>query len=139
MQTSPQQIIFFISSVSIMNGYIQGRMKIQFEISSFHLTYYEIDNSNDANFILEEIKTDKEIKYTNIYRETKLLLTANQVNTGLAYFRSVPENIFNEDAGFNEVIRLIDGKKSINENEIFISKKTSEKLRVKVEIGRAHV
>lgn len=125
-------VIFFICSVSIMNGYIQGRMKIQFEAVSFHLLYTNIANFENANYILETIKTQSDVKYTGIFRESKVLLSANGINTGLFYFRSVNENIFNEDLGLNEIIRLVDGKKTIFDNEILISKKTKEKLRAKV-------
>ena len=46
-------VIFFISSLSIMNGYILGRMKIQFEVVSFHIIYTNIATIDNVNYILE--------------------------------------------------------------------------------------
>jgi len=125
-------VIFFISSLSIMNGYILGRMKIQFEVVSFHIIYTNIATIDNVNYILENIKNNKDVRFSSIFRESKVLLSANQINTGLFYFRTVEENVFEEDTGLSEVVRLIEGKKSIHNNEILISKKTKEKLRVNV-------
>ncbi len=125
-------VIFFISSVSIMNGYIQGRMKIQFEAVSFHVLYSDISTKENALYILENVNMDKEVKYSGIFRESKVLLSANQINTGLAYFRSIEDVSLEEDQGLNEVIKLVEGRKSISDNEILISKKTKDKLHVKV-------
>lgn len=125
-------IIFFISAVSVMNGYIHGRMKIQFELVSFHLLYTEISNIENALYILESIKKDKDIRHTGIFREAKVLLSANQINTGLVYFRSIEESVFQKDNGLNQILKIIEGEKSISNNEILISKKTKDKLKVKV-------
>lgn len=125
-------IVFFISAVSIMNGFIYGFMKIAFEVKSFHIDFqadYTFENAYNA---LRRLRENKEIKYAGLYREAKVLLNANGKSCGVYYFRSVPDDIFEKDQGFNQSIRLVDGEKSLNLNEIFISKKISEKLRVKV-------
>ena len=125
-------VIFFISSISIMNGFIYGFMKIAFEVKSFHIDFradYSYENALNA---VRRLRENNEIKYAGLYREAKVLLNANGKTSGVYYFRSVPEKIFEKDQGFNQSIRLLDGKKSIKLNEIFISKKISEKLRVKV-------
>jgi lipoprotein-releasing system permease protein len=124
-------IVFFISAVSIMNGYIYGMMKLAFEVKSFHVDYPVGYSSDSAETELSKILKDDRVLCAGIYRETKTLLSANGKNTGLLFFRSVPENIFGYDRGFDEVIRLTDGKKSLSPGEIMISDKTAKKIRVK--------
>lgn len=123
-------IIFFIAAVSIMNGYIQGRMQIQFEVTSFHLAYFDINEKRDADFIVEKLIGDKDVKSVFIYRETKALLSANGINSGLAYFRAIPRDIFSYDEGFANYLRIENGNTEICDNEIVLSKKTANKLKV---------
>ncbi len=126
-------IIFFISAVSIMNGFIYGFMKIAFEVKSFHIDFRPSEYSyEDAIYARSVIEQNENIKYADLYREAKVLLNANGQKSGVGYFRAVPEDVFEKDQGLNQGIRLLEGKKSLELNEIFISKKTSEKLRVKV-------
>lgn len=125
-------IIFFISSVSIMNGYIYGIMKIAFEVKTFHVDYPIFYSYEDSKYILDELLESDEIAYADIYREIKCLLSAKGKSTGQIYFRSVPEDVFEKDHGLDQCIKLLKGKKSLKLNEIFISKKTAEKLGLKV-------
>lgn len=123
-------IIFFISAVSIMNGYIYGMMKLTFEIKSFHIDYPLSPSSSEAKRTLNVIRQDERVLYADSYREAKILISANGKNTGLVFFREVNENIFKNDKGFNKTLKLISGKKSLGLNEIMISEKTSRKLKV---------
>ena len=80
-------IVFFISAVSIMNGFIYGFMKIAFEVKSFHIDFranYPFEHSINA---LRRIRENKEIKYADLYREAKVLLNANGKSSGVYYFR----------------------------------------------------
>lgn len=124
-------IIFFISAVSIMNGFIYNFMKIAFEIKSFHIDFPAFFPYEDSIYALKKIIQNKEVKYADLYREAKVLLNANGKTGGIYYFRSVPENIFIKDQGFDQSIRLLSGEKKLKLNEIFISQKISEKLRLK--------
>lgn len=124
-------IVFFISAVSIMNGYIYGVMKIAYEVKSFNIDYpINGSYSNTMNELLR-IRKDKEVQYADLYREAKVLLSANGKNTGILYFRSIPEEIFKNDNGFERCIKLNAGNKSLGKNEILISEKSAEKLKVK--------
>jgi lipoprotein-releasing system permease protein len=123
-------IIFFISSVSIMNGYIYGIMKLSFEVKTFHIDYPIYRSYERSMMLLSKIRVNKEIKYAGLYREIKALLTANSRNSGLFYFRSVPEDMFDKDKGFDECIKLVRGRKSLGLNEIMLSRRTCEKLKV---------
>lgn len=123
-------IIFHISAVSIMNGYIIGIMKIAYEVKSFHIDYPAYYSYEDSKNILEFVKENKEVYYANLYRETKALLSANGKNTGIVYFRSVPKDIFEKDKGLNSSINILGGKKSLEKNEIMISQKTAQKLKL---------
>ena len=125
-------IIFFISAVSIMNGYIYGIMKIAFEVKSFHIDYPCFYSYEDSNIVLEQFKKNKEINYANIYREAKVLLSANGKNTGLVYFRAMPEDVFRKDQELNQCIKLLKGKKDLILNKILISEKTAKKLKINV-------
>jgi|GEM_PF-1273406 len=129
-------IIFFISALSIMNGYIYNLMKIKFEVDSFHLDYLAFINLEDSKYLLERIKNNKlindEILVAGLYREAKVLLTANGKTRGIARFRSFPEDIFDKDKEFNKCIKLLDGKKKLDNNEIMISRKTADDLGVKI-------
>lgn len=125
-------IIFFIFSISIMNGYIYGLMKIAFEVKSFHVTFPAYYSFKDSNYVKNIVDEDDRVSYASLYRETKVLLSANAKTTGIAFFRIMPEDVFLKDHGFNNCIRLIDGKKSLEQNEIMISKKSAEKLRLKI-------
>lgn len=125
-------IIFYISSVSIMNGYIYGIMKLAIEVKSSHIDLEASYSYEESKDMVNNLSKFDDISYIDLYRETKVLLSANSKNTGILYFRSIPEHAFTRDINFNQCIKLIDGKKSILKNEILISKKTSEKLKVKV-------
>ncbi|MBN2545042.1 MAG: ABC transporter permease [Spirochaetes bacterium] len=124
-------MIFFISASSIMNGYLYGLMKIAFEVKTFHAIFPAYYSLNDSRYAVDIVKKDKRVLYANLYRETKALLSANGKTTGLAFFRTMPENIFEEDRGFDSCIKMLEGVKSLNINEIMISRKTAEKLRLK--------
>lgn len=125
-------IIFFISAVSIMNGYIYGLMKLIFDVKSYHITYTISKDYGETKEIYDYLATDKRIKEIGLYREENALLSANGKNTGLVYFRSMNENIFNKDKDLNRIIKLVSGKKSLEKNYIMISKTTADKLNVKV-------
>lgn len=125
-------IIFFISAVSIMNGYIYGIMKIAFEIKTFHIDYPVYSSYNDSKYILDQVQKNKDVAYADLYKEAKVLLNANSKTSGLIFFRSVPEDIFEKDKGFRECIKILEGTNSLGKNEILLSKKISEKLRIKL-------
>ena len=145
-------IIFYICAVSIMNGYIYGVMQLSFEVKSFHVQY---DGSRQENVPLtgsiekrrealkgkgytemEELRLhfaeDKEVKYSALYRETNAVLQYSGKSTAVAFLRELPENIFQEDDGFDKGIRLLNGSKTLAFGEIMISSKTAQKLRVDV-------
>lgn len=124
-------IIFFICSVGVMNGYTYGLLKIAFEVKTFHINLPAYYSLNDSIYIKNLLSQDKRVKYIGIYRETKALLSAKGKTTGIAFLRILPEEIFSKDEGFNKCIKLLAGKKSIEKNEIMISKKTAEKLKIK--------
>ena len=47
-------VIFFISAISIMNGYILGIMKIYYEVKTFHIDYpvgYSYKRANLSRFL----------------------------------------------------------------------------------------
>ena len=125
-------VIFYICAVSVMNGYIQGRMQLQFELTSFHLNYYDIDRESVAMDICEQLDKNFDVAVNYYFRETKVLLSANRINTGLTYFRSVPANVFLTDKGLNKYVRLIDGDKDLSAGNILISGKTAAKMKLKV-------
>jgi lipoprotein-releasing system permease protein len=128
-------IIFFIISVSIMNGYIYGIMKLAIEVKTSHIDIQTYNNFEDSLSIadrLSALSTIKDIEYAGLYRETKVLLSANSKNTGIFYFKCINEDSFSKDKNLSQCIKLLEGRKSILKNEIMISKKTSEKLKVKV-------
>ncbi len=124
-------MVFFIAASSIMNGYTYGLLKIAFEVKTFHVIFPAYYSLNDSGYAVDLIKKDKMVLYSDLYRETKVLLSANGKTTGLAFFRTLPENIFNEDKGFDSCIKLIEGSKSLDANEVMISAKTAEKLKLK--------
>jgi ABC-type lipoprotein release transport system permease subunit len=128
-------IIFFIAGVSIMNGYIYNFLRIQLEIDSFHIEIPAYTSFAESNELLENIKSNKKlnkmIKFIDLYRENKVLLTANSRTTGIVKFRTLPDNIFFLDHGFADSLLILDGEKNISFNEILISKKTADKLAVK--------
>lgn len=124
-------MVFFIAASSIMNGYTYGLLKIAFEVKTFHVIFPAYYSLNDSMYAVDLIKKDKRVLYSDLYRETKVLLSANGKTTGLAFFRTLPENIFNEDKGFDSCIKLVEGSKSLDANEVMISAKTAEKLKLK--------
>ncbi|OHD15296.1 MAG: hypothetical protein A2086_00855 [Spirochaetes bacterium GWD1_27_9] len=125
-------IIFFISAVSIMNGYIYGLMKISFEIKSFHVDFQADQSIDYAKRTVTRFMKDDRVLFASIYRESRTLLSANGKTTGVVYFRELPEDIFIKDTGLDKTLKLVDGQKSIALNEIMLSQKTAQKLRCKV-------
>ena len=124
-------IIFYVSSVSIMNGYIKGIMKIAFEIKSFHITFESSYNYDSALKTQNNLQKDKRVLLTSIYRESKALLSANGKNSGVLYFREVDSEIFVKDKGFDKTIKVISGDKDLSLNKIMVSQKTANKLKLK--------
>lgn len=123
-------IIFYIASVSIMNGYIYGIMKLSFEVKSFHITYKDIKSGSEAESYRQLFNEDRRTVYTSLYRETSALLSAGNKNTVIGFFREVDSGIFEHDKGFSECFTIISGKKSLKMNEIMISEKTASKLSI---------
>ncbi len=125
-------IIFFIVSMSIMNGYIYRLLEISLEMKSYHvisLFYHSEDKARKDEIYLAE---DSRTKLSGVYREGKVLASANGKTTGLAFLRAYDENIFNEDANFNKILKIIKGNRDITGNSIMISEKTADKLKVSV-------
>ncbi|HPO49714.1 MAG TPA: FtsX-like permease family protein [Spirochaetota bacterium] len=125
-------IIFYISAVSIMNGYIYGIMKISFEIKSFHIDMNASYNYDSSVAMKNAFLKDKRVLFASVYRESKVLLSANGKNTGILYFRENDENIFKEDIGLDKSLTLVEGEKNLSENNILISSKTAKKLKVRL-------
>ncbi len=77
-------IIFFVVSMSIMNGYIYRLLEISLEMRSYHiisLFYHSEDKARrDEAYLLEDNRT----KLSGVFREGKVLLSANGKTTGLA-------------------------------------------------------
>ncbi len=130
-------IIFFIASVSIMNGYIYNIMRIQLEIDSYHVEIPAYTSFGDSAQLLEKIMNNKRlsnmIRYAGLFREDKVLLTANGRTTGILKFRAIPGDAFLMDRGLNKSLTLLDGVKSVSLNEIMISRRTADKLAVNVD------
>ena len=126
-------IIFYISAVSIMNGYIYGIMKISFEIKSFHIDLSGSYNHDSSQKMADSFLKDKRVLFASVYRESKVLLSANGKNTGVLYFREMDENIFKNDIGLNKSVKLLEGKKDLSLNNILISSKTAKKLKLKLD------
>lgn len=123
-------IIFFICSVSIMNGYIFGIMKLAYEVRSFHAELYDNTSYEEALFLVSHFEDQEDVLLTDVYRETKALFSAAGKSTGVPSLRSLPESIFTKDANFDRIVRLDDGKKDLSPGGIMISGKTARKLRV---------
>ncbi|HOV15617.1 MAG TPA: FtsX-like permease family protein, partial [Spirochaetota bacterium] len=126
-------IIFYISAVSIMNGYIFGIMKISFEIKSFHIDFAATYNYDSSEKIAKAFQNDKRVRFASLYRESKALLSANGKNTGILYFREMDTDIFKNDTGLDKSINLIEGSKSLSLNTIMISEKSAKKLKLKID------
>jgi lipoprotein-releasing system permease protein len=124
-------IIFFIASVSIMNGYIYGIMKIAFEIKSFHLDYPGNVSLGSARETADFFNADNIVKIAFPYLESRALLSANGMNTGITIFRTVPRDLFTTDDGLLDTIRLKEGRLDLSGNGILISQKSANKLRIK--------
>lgn len=145
-------IIFYICAVSVMNGYIYGVMQLSCEVKSFHVRY---DGSRVENVPLtgsiekrreavkgkgytqtEEIRirlaADRDVKYSALYRETNVVLQYSGKSAAVAFLREIPEDIFLNDDGFDKIIKLCDGNKTLAFGEIMISSKTAQKLKIGV-------
>ena len=116
-----------------MNGYIFGIMKISFEIKSFHIDLSASYNHDSSQKIADAFVQDKRVLFASVYRESKVLLSANGKNTGVLYFRETDENIFKNDVGLNKSVKLLEGKKDLSLNNILISSKTAKKLKLKLD------
>lgn len=145
-------VIFYISAVSIMNGYIYGIMQLVLEVKSFHVQYRE--NPTSKNIFLSDdsipktkrrsssysemesqrdaFSENKLVKYSALFRETSGLLQFKGRGSTVSFLRELPEDIFEKDSGFQKMIRLQSGDKSLGFQEILISEKTASKLKVKV-------
>lgn len=125
-------IIFYISAVSIMNGYIYGIMKISFEIKSFHIDFAGGYNCESVEKIADVFKKDKRVSFASVYRESKVLLSANGKNSGVLYFREMNKDIFKDDKGFDKSLKIVEGAKDLSLNNILISSKTARKLKLRL-------
>ncbi|MCG8571341.1 MAG: FtsX-like permease family protein [Spirochaetes bacterium] len=125
-------IIVYISAVSIMNGYYDGITKLICNVKSFHVELSTTKSLDLAEQTKEFLALDKRVQYIGLYQETSGLFSVKGKITGLKYIRSMPEDIFLQDPDFNRGIELINGKKSLLKDELMISQKTAEKLRIKV-------
>jgi len=123
-------IIFYISAVSLMNGYVYGLLKISLEVESFHLDYPSNNSIKTSKIILKDFMKDKRVLYADVYGENKVILSSKNKTTGLIYFRSVPDNIFANDHALNKSLHFSKGSNKLEKNNILISEKTAEKLGI---------
>lgn len=123
-------IIFFICSVSIMNGYIFGIMKLAYEVKSFHAELYDTTSYEEALFLKDYFNKQDEVLIADLYRDTKALFSSRGRSTGVSFLRSMPEDIFEKDGQFDRMVRIEAGEKNLAPGGILISRKTAEKLRI---------
>ena len=68
---------------------------------------------------------------SSIKKDTTSTTQQNR-STVMAFFRSIPDDIFEQDQGFRDCLTLVQGNFSIQHNEIMISEKTAKKLKVTI-------
>ena len=125
-------IIFFIVSMSIMNGYIYRLLEISLEVKSYHILSLFYYDEGWARRDESSISNDGRVEISGVYREGKVLASANGKTTGLAFCRAYDEDMFYRDVNFNKIVKLLKGERELRGNSIMISEKTAQKLRVNV-------
>ena len=125
-------IIFFIVSMSIMNGYIYRLLEISLEVKGYHILSFFYRGEERARRDEAYISNDRRVKISGVYREGRVLASANGKTTGLAFCRAYDEDMFYKDVNFNKIVRLLKGERDLRGNSIMISEKTAQKLRVNV-------
>ncbi len=125
-------VIFYLSAVGIMNGYIDGVMKLAHEIRTFHIqSGYPVSYDTAVRSVSVLSKGDG-VRYAGFYRETNGVLSNAKNSTGLSMLRFVENDIFSKDAGLSRVIRLLSGTKDLTAGSILISERTARKLKLSV-------
>jgi lipoprotein-releasing system permease protein len=118
--------------MSIMNGYIYRLLEISLEVKSYHVLSFFYHSEERARRDEASISNDGRLKISGIYREGKVLASANGRTTGLVSCRAYDEDMFYSDTNFNKIVKLLKGERELRGNGIMISEKTAQKLRVNV-------
>ena len=109
-------VMTLIVVISVMNGFQMSFIDSILEISSFHARVQNLNQESENDFLKFCDKNPQVLCVTPFY-EAQALMAGEKNGTSSVIIRAVPQNIYQNDDGFQKEIQMIEGDFDLGENE----------------------